>query len=252
MESISLPSGLISIGTNALSGCNKFAQITIPDNVASIGDGAFRGCSGLTAIVVSDGNRYYDSRGNCNAIIETTTNTLLFGCPNTVIPTNVTSIGNSAFFGRPITSIFLPNGVTAIDNEAFHSCTKLETVVLPKTVTFVANYAFRSCESLKHFYCYAEQVPESPSYSEPFAKSSATAATLHVPASAVDAYKSSSWNIFKEIVPLTDEDLTLVEIRLDKVQNPKNNNAVYNLQGRQLQTPQKGLNIVNGKILIAR
>ena len=80
-------------------GCIGLTSVTIPNSVTSIGDDIFAGCDGLTSIKVEDGNPVYDSREDCNAIIETASNTLVFGCMNTIIPNSVTSIGECAFYG---------------------------------------------------------------------------------------------------------------------------------------------------------
>jgi hypothetical protein len=48
---------------------------------------------------VHPNNSTFDSRDNCNAVIETATNTLRIGCSNTVIPQNVNKIGVAAFSG---------------------------------------------------------------------------------------------------------------------------------------------------------
>ena len=80
-------------------GPKEATEITILDSVTSIGNSAFEGCSGLTSISVDVNNPKYDSRNNCNAIIETETNTLIAGCKNTIIPDSVTSIGKDAFLG---------------------------------------------------------------------------------------------------------------------------------------------------------
>ena len=97
LTSITIPNSVTSIGNEAFSGCRALTSITIPSSVTSIGDYVFNDCSGLTSINVESGNREYDSRDNCNAIIETSSNTLIVGCKNTIIPNSVTSIGNDVF-----------------------------------------------------------------------------------------------------------------------------------------------------------
>ena len=69
-----------SIGSSAFWNCSGLTSVTIPNSVTSIGDHAFSYCSGLTSIVVEKGNTTFDSRDNCNAIIETASNTLICGC----------------------------------------------------------------------------------------------------------------------------------------------------------------------------
>lgn len=64
-------------------------SINIPNSVTNIGSEAFDGCSSLTSIVVDPDNPVYDSRGNCNAIIETSTNTLIAECKNAIMPYNI-------------------------------------------------------------------------------------------------------------------------------------------------------------------
>ena len=144
-----VPNSVTSIGSSAFSGCSDLTNITIPSSVTSISSGAFHGCSGLTSVVVESGNSAYDSRNNCNAIIETASNTLIAGCKNTVVPNSVTSIGSSAFSGcGDLTSITIPSSVTSIGNYAFYCCSGLTSVTIPNSVTSIGIYAFCGCSGL--------------------------------------------------------------------------------------------------------
>ena len=149
LTSITVPDSVTSIGYLAFSECISLTSITIPNSVTSIGEGAFWYCSELINVVVESGNRVYDSRDNCNAIIETSSNTLIQGCKNTIIPNSVTSIGESAFcYCSSLTSITIPDGVTSIGDWAFDGCSSLISITIPNSVTFIGEGAFSWCESL--------------------------------------------------------------------------------------------------------
>ena len=148
-----IPHSVTSIGEYAFFGSNKLTSITILNSITSIGNGAFGGCNNLTSIIVDKNNPIYDSRNNCNAIIETATNTLIAGCSNTIIPNGVTSIGNSAFEDcENLTSITIPNSVTSIGYRAFDDCDNLTSITIPNSVTSIGEEAFLYCDKLKTIY----------------------------------------------------------------------------------------------------
>ena len=129
LTSIVIPNSVTSIANGAFYYCSGFTSIEIPNSVTSIENSAFYHCAGLTSINVAAGNSKYDSRDNCNAIIETATNELLRGCNNTIIPNSVTSIGNNAFaYCSGLTSIEIPSSVTSIGSSAFSGCYGLKEV----------------------------------------------------------------------------------------------------------------------------
>ena len=138
-----------SIEDIAFYGCHDLTSIVVPNSVTEIGQEAFGNCPGLTSIVVESGNPRFDSRNNCNAIIEITDNELIAGCKNTIIPNSVTKIGNFAFGACvSLTSIVIPNSVTSIGQYAFYSCSGLTSINIPNSVTSIGHGAFAWCSGL--------------------------------------------------------------------------------------------------------
>ena len=231
LTNITIPNSVTTIGYGAFNDCTGLTSVTIPNSVTTIGSDAFYNCAGLISISVEKGNAVYDSRENCNAIIETQTNTLIAGCKNTIIPNSVTTIGRSAFSGcsgltsvtipnsvttignfafsdcTDLTSVTIPNSVTAIGNYAFFGCTGLTSVTIPNSVTTIGYWAFYKCTNLTDVYCHATTVPET--RSDAFNHSNATNATLHVPATAIESYRATApWSNFGTIVAIegSEED----------------------------------------------
>ena len=160
LTSIVIPNSVTYIGMGAFGSCVDLTSITIPNSVTSIGDYVFTGCDGLGSIVVENGNTVYDSRDNCNAIIETDTNTLIFGCKNTIIPNSVTTIGNQAFRSCvDLTSIVIPNSVTSIGDSAFRNCRGLTSITIGTSVTSIGEWTFEWCISLSSITCLATTAP---------------------------------------------------------------------------------------------
>lgn len=126
-----IPANVTSIDGSAFYGCSNLTSITIPASVTVVSGSAFEGCSGLKTITVEDGNTVYDSRNNCNAIIRTSDNSLIVGCQNSIIPSDVTSIGDGAFKGcSSLTSLTIPENVISIGGAALSGCTGLTSVTV--------------------------------------------------------------------------------------------------------------------------
>ena len=142
LKSLTFPSSLTRINQRAFMNCSGLTSLTIPNSVTYIASNPFLGCSGLTNITVESGNTRYDSRNNCNAIIQTASNTLITGCKTTIIPNSVTRIGFEAFRGcSGLTSLTIPNSVTSIDALAFLGCSSLTSITIPNSVTRIAGGA---------------------------------------------------------------------------------------------------------------
>ena len=151
LSQIIIPNGVKTIGGTVFSGCASLQSVSIPASVTKVQTGVFAYCESLTSIIVESGNTKYDSRNNCNAVIETATNTLVAGCMTTVIPETVTVIGSNAFEGcTNMTGINIPENVMEIGQYAFKK-SGLTEINIPETVKTMNDYAFEECTSLISF-----------------------------------------------------------------------------------------------------
>ena len=161
LASIKIPEGVTTIYREAFNGCTALTSIEIPSSATSINGDAFTNCTALVSMIVAESNTKYDSRDNCNAIIETLSNTLVIGCKSTIIPSSVTSIGDYAFYNcTSLTSIEIPSSVTSIGDRAFNGCTALTSIEIPSSVTSLGAQSFDSCVALTSIKCLSNTAPE--------------------------------------------------------------------------------------------
>lgn len=217
-----IPNGVTTIGQNAFGVATGLTQIEIPHSVTTIeyeaftaagltslvlpssvqhlsGTNDFRGCADLESIVVEEGNSKFDSRDNCNAIIETSTNKLVAGCKNTIIPESVTTIGQWAFdYIVGLENVCLPSNVETIERRAFCN-TGITTIDLPKSVSSIGNDAFLWCHKLNKVTVH---------WTTPISLNTSvfpnrSQITLYVPYGCKSIYEDAEvWKEFKEIVEM--------------------------------------------------
>ena len=186
LTELTLPNSVTRIGDCAFYGCTGLTELILPNSVSSIGDIAFTYCSGLEKITVESGNSCYDSRDNCNSIIDTEFNTLIVGCKNSVIPNSVTSIGYYAFYG----------------------CSGLTELTLPDSVASIGDGAFICCSDLSKITSLAEIPPVCGS--GVFDRVNKTNCELIVPIVSVTAYKQAEvWNEFSNIRGFSGVEVTV-------------------------------------------
>lgn len=150
ITSVKIGSAVTYIGPFAFTRCSNIKTIEIPKAVKSISEYAFGWCDGLESITVDSENTTYDSRDNCNAIIETKSNTLIRGCKNSFIPSTVINIGTHAFYAtQSLKAIEIPTNVTTIGESAFDHCTGLTSIKIHSAITTIEEEAFANCSGLE-------------------------------------------------------------------------------------------------------
>ena len=143
-----IPENVAGIYYAAFNGCEELSEIKIPKNVISIYSGAFANCKNLESIIVDKDNVWFRSENNCLISNE---NNVILGCKNSILPDDVVSIGDSAFFGcQDLLSIVIPESVTSIGDAAFYNCDGLTSIVIPDSVTSIGDSAFRNCDNLEN------------------------------------------------------------------------------------------------------
>ncbi len=218
LTAITLPESVTCIGEYTFSGCSSLTAITIPEGVTSIGDYAFRDCTALKEIIFEDGSEtlslgynYYD---------------------------NGYTTGQGLFYDCPLESVYLGRNLSYSSGSSygyspFYYKTELTSVLIGDGVTSIGSWAFYDCSSLTDVYCYAEGVPTT--QTNAFDNSNIKNATLHVPANALNAYKTTApWSSFGKFetietlvegITLSQSSATLTEgetLRLTATVKPTN------------------------------
>lgn len=195
---------------------DEIRKIEIESGITSVGYFAFYKCSGITSLS---------------------------------IPATVGYIGSSSFEDcTSLTSLSLSEGLLYIGGSAFEGCPGLQTLLIPSSVNTISINAFKNCKGITDVYCYAETVPDT--HFDAFDGTPTELATLHVPAKTVEVYRASwPWSDFKEIVALTNEDIVGIQ---SVKQSEDRNDLYYDLTGRKVSHPLKGIYIKNGKKVVGK
>lgn len=172
LENLTIPTTVTSIGTQAFYGCNSIESIRIPDSVTSIGEVAFGFCASLSEFK----GKFASSDGRC-LIVDGTLN---------------------SFAQAGVTEYTLPKTVKTIGFYAMHNSAQLTTVTIPQSVTAIAEGAFNGCISLESVYCKPTTTPAGAAgmfdNNHPNRK-------IYVPSTVVDAYKTAQyWSNYADAI----------------------------------------------------
>ncbi len=233
LTDISIPNNVTSIQREVFYGCSGLTSITIPNSVTSIEDNAFYGCTGLTSFITSEENTKYST---IDGVLFNKEKTILIQYPKAKatiysIPNNVTSIGNSAFYG----------------------CTGLTSITIPNSVISIGNYAFRNCTELKEIHS-KNSIPPNIN-SSCFQNVNKTTCKLYVPKGSYTLYwLASGWSEFNNIIE--EENASAINtIKRDNITiQPVSNGifieikgqtsvSVYNLSGQMVYQ-----SVINGNV----
>lgn len=158
-------------------------------------------------------------------------------------PNSMTIIRGYNFNNTDVREVVFPDHVNTIEGSSFEACPSLTTVVIGKQIRSIGPLVFDQCKNMTDVFCHAEKVPSTGET----AFRGCYNATLHVPAKTVDAYATAiPWKYFSQIVPIENE----TAIRTASIANQQG--TYYDLQGRKISNPKKGLYIFNGKKIIIR
>ena len=255
LASISIGTGITEIPYNCFTGCNALTSVDLPEHVTSIGGGAYSYCNGLVSITLPDH-------------IQTVGASAFASCSNleeVVIPDNVTTLGEKAFqYDSKLKYVQIGKGITTLEKDLFNSCESLSSVELSEGLTAVKAFVFENCSSLKTvtfpstltalsnstsfgwspeslYFLGTQPATGERSTDEPF-YGLYDKTKVYVPESAFDDYKQST--VFEKFF----EEDNLLTFETTGINTVKDSRIVpvmwFDLSGRQLSAPQKGMNIV--------
>lgn len=263
LTSIRLPKNLSNVPNCCFTNCSKLSEITLPNGIDAIGDDAFSGCESLTHLTIPDNVRFIGKRAfeRCGfTTFEFPSGDiqvgygLFLGCSQLkgVVSWPFQELYGETFKNCTVLEEFvIPEGVRQIGSTAFEGCTNLTTVSLPSSLDYIDYSVFKDCKNLKDVYCYCKDLPRISPWDDIFSGSYIEYSTLHVPASAVELYRSTKpWSDFGSIVAIESTGIEEIDNRELTIDNSL---PLYNLQGQQVSYPMKGqIYIKNGKKVVQK
>ena len=265
LKSINIPSSVTSIGVYAFYGCSGLTSITIPLSVTSIGDDAFAICTGLTSITIPSSIKsigfevFLSCSGLTSITIPSSVTSISYeafngctGLTTITIPSSVSSIGESAFGDCTglKSIIIIPSFVTYISDYAFEYCTGLTSITIPSSVISIGNGVFDGCTGLTSIYSNSTLPINLSSSIDVFSMVNKITCTLYVPVGSKSAYQAANqWKDFTNIVETTTAVPTITNASINLYPNPiKESFQISGLEGMGTMT----LLDLNGKTILTK
>lgn len=239
ISSINLPEGLSRIGDRAFVFC-RLKEVYIPNSCQDLGDFLFSSNRDLEKIHLPEG-------------IERIPNRFAYVCISlrqVNIPSSVKSIGEEAFLGcQQLAGVELPYGLETVGREAFRFCEAFEQLVFPATLKSLGAECCAYLSGLKRIYCLASEPPVCEESSlhvgdTPFGGTPRDI-PVYVPVGSAEKYRNAwGWDYFTNFIETDDFPTAINSISISQSRQ----NAVYDLSGRKVASPQSGhIYIRNGK-----
>ncbi len=218
---LKFPDSVTKIGESAFENCSSLTSITLGNGVTTIVTYAFYKCSSLTKFDVAEDNQYF-----CDV-------------DGVLFSKDMTTLVQFPLSSPLLPSYEIPNGVSTIENYAFAYCTGLNSVTIGSSMEKIETRAFSFCTALTEVLSLNPTPPSCATYA--FMGVDTSACVLYVPKESIETYSTTAvWEDFymiKDIETSGIETLTPNDAELEIV-------GYYSIDGKQLNAPQKGINIV--------
>ena len=222
---------MTSIGQSAFYDCSGLTSVTISNSVTSIKNQAFYGCINLKYLIIDDGKNtlelgYNEDGGYCNVGYG-----LFSSCPlEYVYIGRILNYENSKQYGY---------------HPFYHCWESITEIAFSKYITEIPIYT-RDFSKLETITLYNPTPPSvSSSY---FTNAQYMDMNVYVPKGSLETYLQA--DVWKNFWGLQEKDLTGIETVV--ADDCNTDNVIYDMQGRRLDAPKAGLNIINGKKVMIR
>jgi len=143
VKTVSIGSQVTSIGIRSFEGCQKFTSLILPNLVTTIGANAFNNCTSLTNVTWnSNAVTSYPGSSVTNPFTECT------GLSKVIFGNTVQSVPHFALYGSSVDTVLFGSAVASIGNYALYNCSDITTIILPENVSAIGISAFKGCTSL--------------------------------------------------------------------------------------------------------